>query len=110
MDGYDYARPNGKKYLGIVGPWILPNFGRKAITNKTQQKAIIKYLVDEYNKMLADMDKKNPRFHHIDLRGKFPHDHQWHNEIHLKGDEYRVVAGMYHERMMKILGKDPLTE
>ena len=94
MDGYDYARPNGKKYLGIVGPWILPNFGRKAITNKPQQKAIIKYLVDEYNKMLADMDKKNPRFHHIDLRGQFPRDEQWHNEIHLKGKGYeKVPAG-----------------
>ena len=111
MDGYDYARINGKGYkllIRLKGPWILPAMGMKAITTKKDQKAIVIVLVDEFNKMLKSLDRKYPFFHHIDLRNAFPKDEEWDNEIHLKNRGYKKVADRYHNRMCQILSFDPL--
>ena len=112
MDGYDYAKPIGKGYklvgIKLAGPWILPGFGEKAITNRSDQDKIIKRLIDEFNKMLKSLSVKYANFHYINLRGKFPKESQWHNEIHLIGAGYKTVAKMYHDEMSKILGEDPL--
>ena len=110
MDGYDYARINGKGYnllIRIKGPWILPAMGMKAITTKRDQKAIIKTLVDEFNLMLKSLDKKYSFFHHIDLRNEFPKDEEWDNEIHLKNRGFKKVAEHYHQKMTEILTFDP---
>ena len=54
------------------------------------------------------LSNKHSNFHYINLRGKFPYEKQWHNEIHLKGAGYKTVADLYHKEIIKILGKDPL--
>ncbi|MBC8754763.1 hypothetical protein H2O64_08780 [Kordia sp. YSTF-M3] len=112
MDGYDYAKVNGKGYSfifrNIKGPWLLPSFGMKGITDKQDQEAIIKYFVDEFNEMLLELDAAYEHFHHIDLRGKFPNDSQWDNEIHLKNSGYREIANIYHEKIKKIQNQDPI--
>ncbi|WP_298512850.1 SGNH/GDSL hydrolase family protein [uncultured Kordia sp.] len=112
MDGYDYAKVNGKGYnfifRNIKGPWLLPSFVAKQISRKSDHKAIIKYLVDEFNQMLIDLDAQYNNFHHIDLRGKFPNDSQWDNEIHLKNSGYREIANIYHAKIEKIFGEDPI--
>lgn len=108
MDGYDYAVPNGTSYLKVAGPWILPTMVAKAYGVKSQQKAIIKTLVDKFNTMLSSIDRENANFHHINLRGMFPKESQWHNEIHLRSAGYKTVAGEYHEKIIKILGHDPV--
>jgi lysophospholipase L1-like esterase len=112
MDGYDYAKVNGKGYnfifRNIRGPWLLPSFGMKGITQKEDHEAIIKYLVDEFNEMLIDLAAQYERFHHIDLRGKFPNDSQWDNEIHLKNSGYREIANIYHQKITEIIQNDPV--
>lgn len=112
MDGYDYAKVNGKGYSFIFrnfkGPWLLPSFGMKNITRKEDHEAIIKYLVDEFNEMLIDLDNEYDTFHHIDLRGKFPKDSQWDNEIHLKNSGYREIANIYHQKITEIINQDPI--
>jgi hypothetical protein len=101
MDGYDYAKPNGTTYLGISGPWVLPGFAKKNILNrKTEQEPIIKKLVDGFNGILNELDTTYDRFHHIDLRGIFPDDSMWDNEIHLKSQGYR--------KMEEIAGFNPV--
>ena len=112
MDGYDYAKVNGKGYnfifRNIRGPWLLPSFGMKGITQKEDHEEIIKYLVDEFNEMLIDLAAQYERFHHIDLRGKFPNDSQWDNEIHLKNSGYREIANIYHQKITEIINDDPV--
>lgn len=107
MDGYDYAKVTGKGYnfLGIKlsGPWILPAMGAKAITESDKQNEVIKILIDKFNEMLAGLSKAYPNFHHIDLRGQFPHVNSWDNEIHLKSKGYKEVAKRYDEKMCEIL-------
>jgi lysophospholipase L1-like esterase len=108
MDGYDYAKPNGIQYqilsFGIAGPWLLPGFAKKNILNRTlEQEPIIKDLIDEYNSMLIEIEQKYPKFHHIDLRGKFPDESEWDNEIHLKSPGFGTVANLYDEKMNSII-------
>ena len=82
--------------------------GMKSIIDKKDQEDILKYLVDEFNKMLKKLSRKYSYFHHIDLRGKFPLDAQWDNEIHLKNSGYKEVAEIYHAKISSILKKDPV--
>ena len=113
MDGYEYPKINGKGYKfifikDIFGPWILPSMAMKGIVSKKSQEKIIKVLVDDFNEMLAKLDRKYSYFHHIDLRGKFPLESQWDNEIHLKNNGYKEVANIYHEKISSILNADPV--
>lgn len=112
MDGYDYAKVTGKGYsfigINLKGPWILPAMGAKAITEKKDHDAIIKTLIDGYNKLLASLDAKYPHFHHVDLRGRFPHSNSWDNEIHLKSAGYEMIANLYAAKMHSILSFDPI--
>ncbi len=114
MDGYDYAKINGKGYSfifnNIKGPWIQPAMGKKAITDTIDQTKIIRYLVDGFNEMLKGLDQKYPHFHHIDLRGMFPEAKDWDNEIHFKSPAYRKVANMYRQKIETVIGQDPLVE
>ena len=107
MDGYDYAKVTGKGYnfvgIKLSGPWILPAMGAKAITESDKQNEVIKMLIDKFNDMLSGLDKTYSNFHHIDLRGQFPHVNSWDNEIHLKSKGYEEVAKRYDEKMCKIL-------
>jgi hypothetical protein len=106
MDGYAYAKANGKAYKKIwinwSGPWILPGMHQKAILSKTDHENIIKEMVDIFNDMLAGLSDELSHFHHIDLRSFFPKDEQWDNEIHLTNEGYRSAASIYHFEMKKI--------
>lgn len=112
MDGYDYAKVNGKGYSfifrNIKGPWLLPSFGMKAIVNVDEQKEIIKYLVDRFNEMLIELADEYAHFHYINLRGKFKEESKWDNEIHLKNAGYREIANIYHEKITEIIHHDPV--
>jgi len=115
MDGYDYAQPSGTPYklggiLKLSGPWILPSMGKKNITQLKAQKAIIKYLVDEFNSMLKKLDRKYSNFHHLDIRGMFPHNSSWHNEIHLNNKDFKIVATEYHKKISQLLGYNALVK
>jgi len=107
MDGYDYAKPNGKSVARIRGPWILKSMGKKGIVDRAEQNNIIKIMVDIFNEMLNDLSNEYPNFHYINLRNMFPNENQWHNEIHLKSDGYKQVAQKYHDKIVEILGYDP---
>jgi hypothetical protein len=112
MDGYDYGKVNGKGYnfifKNIKGPWIQPAMGAKAITHPPDQEFVIKYLVDAFNEMLSELANSYSYFHHIDLRGMFPEDEHWDNEIHLKNNGYKKVAGAYKNKISEVLGVDPI--
>jgi hypothetical protein len=112
MHGYDYAIPNGTQYelagIRFSGPWVLPTFARKAITARAEQDQIIRKLVDIYNELLISLDAVYPRFHHLDLRGLFPDEKQWHNEIHLRKEGFEQVAKLYHQKMVDILNYNPV--
>ncbi|MFD3001396.1 hypothetical protein ACFS7Z_13565 [Pontibacter toksunensis] len=112
MHGYDYAIPSGLQYelagIRFAGPWVLPAFARKAITTRTEQNRIIRQLVDIFNELLISLSNTYPNFHHIDLRGRFPNEAQWHNEIHLRKEGFEQVAKLFHQKMVEILNYNPV--
>jgi hypothetical protein len=113
MHGYDYAKPTGERYdifgIGITGPWILPAFNKKGIDDRATQDSIIKEMVDIYNSVLITLEDTYPNFHHLDLRGQFPNDSEWDNEIHLKSNGFKQVSEKYHKKIVEILGNNPLS-
>jgi len=112
MHGYDYAIPNGTQYevagIRFSGPWVLPAFAKKAITARSEQNQIIRQLVDIFNELLISLSQSYPQFHHIDLRGRFPDEAQWHNEIHLRKEGFEQVAKLFHQKMVEILAYNPV--
>ena len=112
MHGYDYPKVNGKGYrflgLKLAGPWILPAMGQKGITLKSDQKNILKYFINEFNSILQELDNENSNFYYINLRGKFPNENEWHNEIHLKNKGFKTIANIYHDKIVELLGYNPL--
>lgn len=112
MDGYAYARVNGKPYkfagLKFAGPWIEPSMAAKAITQRKQQKSIVKDLVDGYNELLSSLSNRYKYFHHIDVRDEFVDEKDWHNEIHLNKKAYEKLATIYTEKINEVLKYDPV--
>ena len=112
MHGYDYAKVNGKGYSfifkNIKGPWIEPSMAQKAIVKKKDQEDIITFFVDAYNAVLKSLDRKYSHFHHIDLRGKFPEEKEWDNEIHLKTNGFKEVSKIFHKHICEIMKFDPV--
>lgn len=112
MDGYDYAKVNGRGYeivgLNLLGPWIQPAMNSKAILVKKHQNQIVKDLVDGFNEMLSDLSNQYSYFHHVDIRSQFPDEKDWHNEIHLNNNAYKRLAMIYSERMSEILDYNPI--
>ncbi|SOE19664.1 hypothetical protein SAMN06298216_0167 [Spirosomataceae bacterium TFI 002] len=116
MHGYDYAKPTGKgfKFAGVKfsGPWIKPAFNDKGITRrKGDIEPIIKEMVDIFNEVLKSIEAEyNGTFHYVDLRGRFPDDSEWHNEIHLKNDGFKTIANEFDSKMVSIQGAMPIFE
>lgn len=86
--GYDYAHASGEGFSLIggiltVGPWILPSFKRKKIDLQSDQKVILKYLVDAFNQRLKVLSSSGgiSDFHYVNLRGKLNVD-DWDDELH----------------------------
>ena len=80
-------------------------FGQAEIENmpfqKIKSQISLKEKVENY--MLAELSNIYSNFHHVDLRGQFPHVNSWDNEIHLKSKGYKEVAKRYDEKMCEIL-------
>lgn len=83
--GYDYPKllgvPARLFKVKVAGPWILPSFEDRGYGGKPDLQAeMLRYLVDSFNDLLADLDENHQRFHHVDLRGVV--GEEWADEIH----------------------------
>ena len=113
MDGYAYPFPTGKRFkligVEISGPWLLPNFAAKGITDREDQVEIIRLLVDNFNNLLEELDREYPQFHYIDLRQEFTRESDWRDEIHLTSKAYARAANRYEQKMQAILSQPRTT-
>ena len=105
--GYDYAIPdfgNSPFNHPCHGQWIYNIFHRewlftplmmKGITNKDDQKSIILAMIYEFNEIMGSFALSYKNVFHVDNRGLTGSRKDWHNEIHLTGDNYKKVANTY---------------
>ena len=99
LHGYGYPIPDGRAVVRIlgfsfVGPWLRPALVAKGYEQRSQQKQIMRKLIDDFNSMLKQFARTDSRLHYIDLRSLIS-DSDWSNELHLKNSGYRRVAGAF---------------
>lgn len=91
--GYDYFIPSssGVKILGLwhLGPWILPTLEKKAIHDSTDQKEIVKFLLQKFNKILMELE--SPKFICVQTLETL-HMSEWGDEIHPTNQGFKKLA------------------
>lgn len=95
VHGYDYPKRLGVPArlfkVKVAGPWILPSFKDRGYDGKDALQAeMLRYLVDSFNELLADLTTDHERFHHVDLRGVV--GDEWADEIHPNREGAMAVA------------------
>lgn len=97
--GYDYPTNLGEPArlvkFRVAGPWILPHFETQGYDGKPElQREMLRYLVDRFNTMLADLDTEHTKFHHVDVRGVV--GDRWADEIHPNRTAAKRIAERFH--------------
>ncbi|HYC84456.1 MAG TPA: hypothetical protein VEB86_04505 [Chryseosolibacter sp.] len=105
---YDYAIPS-PDYHGFfislrrivnrklqTGRWLYIPMVANGIRDRGLQAQLIRYLIDEFNDMFADITQQIDNVYHIDCRGVAGKD-DWFDELHLKSEKYGVVAKAYRD-------------
>ena len=103
VHGYDYAIPNGKaaSFLGLrIGPWMKPHFDARGITELTDARKIVRWLINQFNDMLADLAQAHPKFVHVKTRNTLT-ESEWNDELHPSRDGFRQVAEKFRSRLKK---------
>lgn len=104
IHGYDYPVPDGRGFLGgwgpLPGPWLQPAMNRKGYLDAQQNLALMKALIDRFNKMLALLPKVPGLGHvrHLDLRGTLQDSNykkDWGNELHPTARGFREIADAF---------------
>jgi hypothetical protein len=87
--GYDYAFPSpGGFYLGAP----MANVGLDCRYDGELCAAIIRLMVDEWNRRLAGIQKSHANFVHVDVRGTVGAANQWFDELHPKEPAAKRLA------------------
>jgi len=103
VHGYDYAIPNGRpaKILGLkAGPWLKPHLDEKGITDLKDARRIIRWLIDRFNEMLADLAQNHSQLIHVKTRRTLSDD-EWNDELHPSRDGFEQIAEKFRAKLKK---------
>ncbi|MEJ7758357.1 MAG: hypothetical protein WKF55_02070 [Gemmatimonadaceae bacterium] len=108
VHGYDYLCATGEKvrYDGfrLAGPWILPSMKKRGILNPDLQSAILRVFIDEFNVVLAALERAYPSTTiYIDLRGTLDRSRDWINEIHPTENGFRMLEQKISDALLRRL-------
>ena len=107
IHGYAYVVPDGRGYLGggwvLPGPWLRPGFRRKGHLELKDNRDVMIYVIDRYNRMLAAVakEKRFEHVHYLDLRALLSNElprayrKSWANELHPTDAGFAVVANAF---------------
>jgi hypothetical protein len=105
VHGYDYAVPDGRGFLGgigpLPGPWLEPGFRQKGYQTIVSREPIVVQLIDRFNAMLAGLAGRPPFSHvkYVDLRNTLPNgsDYRrwWDNELHPTRKGFKAVTAKF---------------
>ena len=105
--GHGYARPiaDGRAVINVrnyrfFGPWLRPAFTHKRILDRSKTTEVMATLLNEFNRMLQDLDRKYSNYHYLDLRDSVkPED--WANELHPNVSTFGRIASKFHKEIQK---------
>ena len=101
VHGYDYAVPDGRGFLGgwwvLPGPWLKPAFNRRGYEVLSENRKTVRKLIDRFNRMLAQLEKKRKSVRYVDLRGTLRdvsprHRQDWRDELHPRERGFELIA------------------
>jgi lysophospholipase L1-like esterase len=103
LHGYDFAVPDGRGFLGgfafLPGPWLEPGFHQKGHGDLEANKAVMRDLINVFNRMLRDLANTTGFEHvrYVDLRGTLTnaasgYKRDWDNELHPTERGFRAVT------------------
>jgi len=101
--GYDYAFPDGRGVINILGfsflgPWLAPSLNKKGY-NEAEGTPIVRRLIDAQNRMIQSLKAEFPFFHPLDLRGTLTKKSEWANELHPTNAGFKKVAHQFWTRL-----------
>jgi lysophospholipase L1-like esterase len=96
--GYDYIIPLESTKKGWLGRYMI----EKGMTSQTDRKAVLTYILNEFNARLAQVATEFANVHYINARG-LVHDNQWYDEIHPNKFGFQTVAGRFMEKINTLL-------
>jgi hypothetical protein len=94
---YDHAIPGDKPIrLGPfkVGPWMKPYLEAKGITSPSDQRQIIRSLLERFALVLQGLEQTTARFHHFRTQGTLD-DTEWGDEIHPNKVGFEKIAARF---------------
>ena len=104
--GYDFAIPSNDRKGSLKqkllknfmnnGQWLYDSLVMKGIYKLEDQKAVVYFMIYEFNEMLASLAKfvHFPNVFHIDIRG-FATENDWFDELHLKSQSYEKISEVF---------------
>ena len=99
---YDYAIPSKEGFelfdlISLKDSWMYPYLKRKKITDREDQKTIVKFVLQELRTILLDLQTSyQDCFRVIDTQGMLTED-EWRNEIHPTPDGFEKIAQKIYE-------------
>lgn len=103
--GYDYPIPSdvGACFLGfkISGPWMKPHMETRNIVMKSEQKKIAKWLIQKFNEIIIDLERKTDNFIYIKTPGTLSAN-EWDDEIHPNKAGFKKIANKFKPKLKKL--------
>ncbi len=93
LHGYDYIRANPSKDE-IEDGWANKHMIAQGITKAKDRQKVIRYLIDTFNEMLAEIAEQRANLFYVNMRGKVRKD-EWYDEIHPDKYGYKKIADAF---------------
>ncbi len=95
VHGYDYisvSLPENIIQSGNINRTLMA----KGLPQPSDRRRLLRYMVDLFNKRLAELEDRYPLVVHLDFRGTL-NDTQWYDEMHPNSEGARILADKYIE-------------
>jgi len=103
--GYDYPIPSdvGACFVGIkiAGPWMKPYMEKKNITLASEQKKIAKWMIQQLNEILKDLESRTNNFIYIKTPGTLTAN-EWGDEIHPTNAGFKKIANKFKLKLKRL--------
>ncbi len=96
--GYDYIIPLETTKKGWLGRYMI----EKGMTSQADRKAVLRYIIDEFNTRLQYVASEFTNVHYINQRNAVKDD-QWYDEGHPNSNGFETIAGRFMEKINDLL-------
>ncbi len=93
LHGYDYIRTDHSKKFTEDG-WVNKYMLEKGIHQASDREKVIRFLIDGFNQLLADLSQDDPFVTYLDLRTQVTKD-QWFDEIHPNDEGFKALGDTF---------------